>query len=88
MSGTKRRRHGPFVWKLVELWGDLHYPGRRYTLRNALCNFGLHYPITFWDCAGGYDRPKEWGWACETCGHERLPYRAWLWSTPLGRWVR
>lgn len=67
-------------WSLVELWDDLHYPGRRQTLRRALCIAGLHWPVSFWATRGGYDSPPEFNWACEMCGHERLPYRAILWS--------
>jgi hypothetical protein len=76
-------------WKLVEVWDDLHYPGsRRQALRRGLCSFGLHWPITYWACGGGYSGPPEYGWACEQCGHERLPYRAPLWRLPLvGRLV-
>lgn len=78
-----------FRWNLVELWDDLHYPGRRHTLRRHLCSLGLHWPVTFWGCSGGYSSPVEYGWACETCGKERLPYRSPLWRLPLvGRWVR
>jgi hypothetical protein len=79
----------PLRWKFVELWDDLHYKGRLRTLRRHMCAFGLHHPITFWGCGGGYSSPVEDGWACELCGHERLPYRAFLWRVPLiGRWVR
>lgn len=70
-------------WNLVELWDDLHYPNRRRTLRAHLCAFGLHWPVSFWACRGGYSSPPEGGWACEMCGHERLPYRAWLWRVPV-----
>lgn len=83
------KRMNSVRWTLVEIWDDLHYPPRRQTLRDTLCRLNIfHYPITFWDAVGGYDSPPEAHWACERCGKLRLPYRAWLWSTPLGRWVR
>jgi hypothetical protein len=85
-SARKRLKNG--YWNLVELYDELHYPGRRAAIQGALCRAGLHYPIKFSDCASGGDyTPPEAGWMCDTCGHLRLPYRAWLWSTPLGRWI-
>jgi hypothetical protein len=68
-----------FGWKVVELWDDLHYPGRRQTLRTHMCAFGLHWPISFGDVGGGAYQPPDSGWSCEMCGHERLPYRAVWW---------
>ena len=83
-------------WSLVELWDDIAprryrrsyvtpHMQRRMAFRAFLCREGLHWPITFWDCIGGYSSPPEYGWACESCGRERLPYRAFLWRIPLVR---
>lgn len=30
----------------LTLWDDLHYPGRRRTLRAAFCGLGLHWRVT------------------------------------------
>ena len=77
----------------LELWDDLHYKGRWTSFRRFLCREGLHWPITFWDTRGGSYGPPEANWACETCGHERLPYRASFWwplvdalRRPVARW--
>lgn len=76
-------------WATVELWDDLHYPNRRLAARRFLCSIGLHWPITFGRVSGGDYTPPEDGWACDMCGHERLPYRAPLWSVPfVSRFVR
>jgi hypothetical protein len=71
----------------VALWGDLHYPGRRRTLRNFLCELGLHWPITGGEIWQGSYAPPEYGWSCDTCGHERYPYRAWTWREPWCRFI-
>lgn len=63
-------------------------PHRKMHLRNLCCKLGLHWRVTFWEVHGGYSSPPEADWACTQCGHCRLPYRAWLWSTPIGRWIR
>jgi hypothetical protein len=76
-------------WAVVELWDDLHYPHRSLAFRRFLCALGFHWPITFWASRGGDYTPPEYNWACENCGRERLPYRAWMWRVPLlRRWVR
>ena len=72
-------------YRLRELGEDLWYgPNRRYTLRAAPCRMGLHWPIRFHcDLWRGSYAPPEPGWACDFCGHERLPYRAPLWKHGL-----
>lgn len=84
-----RRRLSDLHWKVVELWDDLHYPNRRRTLRTHACNFGLHWPISFWANRGGEWEPPVDNWACEMCGKDHLPWRAWAWRVPgLNRVVR
>lgn len=55
----------------------------RATLHRALCARGRHWPVRWSEYAypGSHDppRPPEPGFACDWCGHERLPYRAWWW---------
>lgn len=55
-----------------------------YTLRAARCGAGIHWPIQFQSMVSYSEyEPPEPGWACSTCGYERLPYRAVFWSGPL-----
>lgn len=75
-------------------WGLTHRTGFeknwrarwRYTLRTACCGAGFHWPIEYWaqESLCSFE-PPEPGWACATCGYERLPYRAWAW-TPRWWW--
>jgi hypothetical protein len=88
ITPIRERAYDALPEPLVVLWDDLHYPHKRMALRRFACSLGLHWKITFWDCGGSYFSPPDDGWACEQCGHERLPYRAFLWRIPLvRRWV-
>lgn len=54
-----------------------------YTLRDARCGLGLHWPIQLTrGYSYGYE-PPEPHFECSTCGFERLPYRAVFWEGPL-----
>lgn len=52
----------------------------RYTLTQARCGAGLHWPVQWTQGTfGGYVNPDDPHFECATCGHRRDPYRATFW---------